>query len=131
MQASELIHTGGCHCGAVRFEFDAPAQITVYRCNCSICSMTDFLHIILPVSKFRLLEGDRKLLHYRFNTGVANHQFCGRCGIKSFYTPRSNPDGISVNYRCVYRETVADVVIEDFDGSNWEANANSLAHLST
>lgn len=129
MHSADLIHRGGCHCGAVRFEFDGPAQITVYRCNCSICSMTDFLHIILPVSKFRLLEGDEKLLHYRFNTGVAKHQFCRICGIKSFYTPRSNPTGVSVNYRCVAGKTIIGVVIEDFDGSNWEAHANSLAHL--
>ncbi len=92
--------------------------------------MTDFLHIILPESKFRLLEGDEKLLHYQFNTGIAKHRFCGICGIKSFYTPRSNPDGVSVNYRCVDRKTISEVVIEDFDGSNWEANADSLAGLS-
>ena len=125
-----MIHRGGCHCGAVRFEFDAPAQITAYRCNCSICAMTDFLHIILPARKFRLLEGHGKLLRYEFNTHVAKHQFCRVCGIKSFYTPRSNPDGVSVNYRCVDRKTIDRVVMEDFDGSNWEGNADLLAHLS-
>ncbi len=92
--------------------------------------MTDYLHIILPASKFRLLEGDGKLLDYRFHSGVAKHLFCRICGIKSFYTPRSNPDGVSVNYRCVERKAFVEVVIEDFDGINWEANAHSLAYLS-
>ena len=77
--------SGGCHCGAVRFEVDAPAPLHVLDCNCSMCAMTGFLHLIVPRERFRLLRGEDALAEYRFNTGTARHLFCSRCGIKSFY----------------------------------------------
>jgi len=123
-------HQGGCHCGAVRFEVDAPAEIEVTLCDCSICSMTSYLHLIVPRSRFRLVQGEDELVTYTFNTGVAQHHFCGRCGIKSFCVPRSNPEGISVNVRCLDPGTVEKVRIGSFDGRNWELHAHELAHLS-
>ncbi len=123
-------HRGGCHCRRVVFEVDAPANITVQDCNCSLCRATGFLHLILPRSRFRLLTGQEFLSEYTFNTGVAKHLFCKVCGIKSFYIPRSNPDGIDVNVRCLDPGTVNEMNIEAFDGENWEANAADLAHLS-
>lgn len=123
-------HRGGCHCGAVAFEVDAPARVAVQECNCSICSMTGFLHLIVPQARFRLLRGADMLETYAFNTGAAQHLFCRRCGIKSFYVPRSNPDGYSVNLRCVDRSTFEHVDVEAFNGRNWEQSADSLAHLS-
>lgn len=125
-----LTHRGGCHCGAVRFEVDAPAVLTVQDCNCSICRKTGYLHLIVPRSRFRLLQGEASLSTYTFNTGVAQHRFCAVCGIKSFYVPRSNPDGVDVNVRCLDDGTVTQVVIEPFDGRNWEAHGAALAHLS-
>jgi hypothetical protein len=123
-------HTAGCHCGAVRFAFEAPARITAHECNCSICSKSGYLHLIVPATRFRLLAGTEALAEYRFGTGVARHFFCNRCGIKSFYVPRSNPDGISVNVRCVDEGCFEAVEIETFDGRNWEQEAGKLAHLS-
>ena len=125
-----VTHRGGCHCGDVAFEVEAPARLTVQDCNCSMCSMTGYLHLIVPASRFRLLRGDDRLTAYTFNTGVARHLFCRRCGIKSFYVPRSNPDGYSVNARCLDRSTIGDLEIEPFDGRNWEQSAAALAHLS-
>jgi hypothetical protein len=125
-----VTHHGGCHCGTVAFEVDAPARLVVHECNCSICSMTGYLHLIVPASRFRLLRGADDLTTYTFNTGAARHLFCRRCGIKSFYVPRSNPDGWSVNARCLDRSTVESVEIEPFDGRNWEASAAALAPLS-
>ncbi len=121
---------GGCHCGAVRFEASMPEVIEAQSCNCSICQMTGFVHIIVPKSRFRLLEGQAALTSYRFNTGAADHLFCLVCGIKSFYRPRSNPDGWSVNARCLDDADALDIRIEPFDGRNWEAHAAELAHLS-
>ena len=109
------IHAGGCHCGAVRFEVEVPGDVEVEDCNCSICRMTGFLHLIVPASRFRLLAGEDSLATYRFNTGVAQHRFCRVCGIKSFYVPRSNPDGIDVNLRCLDAPPEA-VKIVLFDG---------------
>lgn len=123
-------HRGGCHCGAVQFEVHAPAAMVVQQCNCSICRRSAYLHLIVPATRFRLLTGGRDLLEYRFNTGVAQHLFCGHCGVKSFYVPRSNPDGVSVNLRCLDAATIHSHRVEPFDGENWEASAGALAHLS-
>ena len=121
---------GGCHCGAVRFEVALPPVVEAQTCNCSICEKTGFVHVIVPESAFRLLQGGEALTTYAFNTGVARHLFCSVCGVKSFYRPRSNPDGWSVNARCLDAAEGLEISIEPFDGRNWEANAASLAHLS-
>ena len=124
-----MIYRGGCHCGAVRFEVEAPERPLVQDCNCSLCAMTGFLHLIVPRSRFRLVKGQENITTYTFNTGVAKHTFCKTCGIKSFYVPRSNPDGIDVNVRCL-DEPPREMKIEPFDGREWEKNGASLAHLS-
>ena len=113
-------HTGGCHCGRVRFEVTAPAHLEVSECNCSICSKTGFLHLIVPKSRFKLLSGEQSLATYRFNTGVAKHLFCTNCGVKSFYVPRSHPDGYSVNARCIDEGTVEGMSVKKIDGKHWE-----------
>ena len=123
-------HPGGCNCGRVRFEVDAPAELLVQDCNCSLCRMSGYWHLIVPAARFRLLSGQDDLVEYTFNTGVARHRFCRVCGIKSFYIPRSNPDGVDVNARCLDEGTVASIEIEAFDGRNWELNAGDLAQLS-
>lgn len=122
-------YRGSCHCGAVGFTVDAPAPLRVQHCNCSICTKCGFLHLIVPKSRFRLVRGEENLTTYTFNTGMAKHTFCKKCGAKPFYIPRSNPDGIDVNVRCL-DPMPQDMEIEPFDGQNWEANAASLAHLS-
>lgn len=115
-----VTHSGGCHCAGVRFEFEAPAAPEVVECNCSVCYQSGHLGIIVPKERFRLLAGEALLREYTFNTGVARHRFCGRCGIKSFYVPRSHPDGISVNFRSVDPGTLQEVRRRSFDGQNWE-----------
>ena len=124
-----MIYMGSCHCQAIRFEVDAPATIEAERCNCSLCSMAGYLHLIVPRSKFKLLSGQDHIVTYTFNTGVAKHTFCKVCGIKPFYTARSNPDGIDVNVNCLDPRPEAINVVE-FDGRNWEDNAHTLAHKS-
>lgn len=117
---------GGCHCGAVRFEVDVAAEPELSLCNCSICDMTGFLHLIVPRAQFRLTSGRDALSSYRFNTGVAEHLFCSVCGVKSFYVPRSHPDGYSVNARCLDGHPLAEVEPRPFDGQNWEKSAPEL-----
>lgn len=124
------VHRGGCHCGAVRFEVDAPAALQVLRCNCSICRMTGFLHLIVPASRFRLLSDAEALSEYTFNTGVARHLFCRRCGIRSFYVPRSHPDGFSIDARCLDAGTVASIDVQAFDDGDREAATAAVAHLA-
>ena len=110
-----VIHRGGCHCRRVRFEVEAPAELRVQDCNCSLCRMTGFLHLIVPAARFRLLQGAQFLSEYTFNTGMAKHRFCRVCGIKSFYVPRSNPDGIDVNVHCLDTATIESVAVSLFD----------------
>ncbi len=121
---------GGCHCGAVAWEALLEDNIVADECNCSICEKFGFQHVIAPASRFRLLKGKDQLTTYTFNTGVAQHSFCKRCGVKSFYVPRSNPDGFSLNLRCMDADQFQSVEVRPFDGKNWEANAGKLAHLS-
>ena len=115
-----ITHKGGCHCGRVRFEVLAPARIEVTDCDCSICSKSGYLHLIVPRSQFRLLSGEQILGKYEFNTGTAKHLFCSVCGVKSFYIPRSHPDGYSVNARCLDEGSVESMLIKPSDGKNWE-----------
>jgi hypothetical protein len=113
-------HGGGCHCGAVRFEVLAPSTLDVLDCNCSICTKSGYLHLIVPRERFELLAGADQLSDYRFNTGTARHLFCAICGVKSFYVPRSLPEGYSVNARCLDPGTVDFMRISPCDGQHWE-----------
>lgn len=115
-----VTHSGGCHCGRVRFQVTAPAKLQVSDCNCSICTKSGYWHLIVSADRFMLISGREDLSTYTFNTGVAKHYFCSHCGVKSFYVPRSHPDGISVNARCIDGDTVESVSIKPFDGRNWE-----------
>ena len=116
---------GGCHCRAVRFEAELPpAPVPALDCNCSVCSMTGFLHIVVPHGDFELLSGRDALTSYRFGTGAAEHLFCRQCGVKSFYQPRSHPDAWSVNAHCL--DKAIDLAVEEFDGRNWEASKAKL-----
>lgn len=123
-------HKGGCHCSRVEFEVDAPADIAATLCNCSVCSMTGFVHLIVRKNDFRLIRGADAISTYTFNTGVAQHYFCRYCGVKSYYVPRSHPDGISVNVNCLRPDTVASITTKPFDGRNWEQNVSQLSRLS-
>src|ERR1700686_151870 len=115
-----VLHTGGCHCGRVRFEGQAPSRLTVSECNCSMCSRSGYLHLIVRKSHFRLLQGEAFLTTYTFNTRTAQHLFCSACGVNPLYVPRSPPDGYSVNARSLDEGRVDAIVIEPINGREWE-----------
>ena len=116
-----MAHTyeGGCHCGRVRFRVTGDLS-RVTECNCSICTKKGFLHLIVSRDAFDLVSGTDALTTYRFTTGTAQHTFCGTCGIHSFYIPRSDPDKIDVNVRCLEGVDLSTVKPHGFDGKNWE-----------
>ena len=120
LESALVTHSGGCHCRAVRFACEAPAAIEVVDCNCSICRMSGYRHLVVPKPRFTLLSGAGDLRRYRFGTGVAEHLFCAVCGIKSFYVPRSAPDCVSVNVNCLDPGTVAGETAVLLDGAHWE-----------
>ena len=98
--------------------------VPALNCNCSICRMTGFLHIMVPHEKFELVTGRDALTSYRFGTGTAEHLFCRYCGVKSFYQPRSHPDAWSINANCL--DDSVELAITRFDGRNWDAAAATL-----
>lgn len=116
---------GGCHCRAVRFEADFPEPpVPALECNCSVCRMTGFIHVMVAHERFNLLQGEGALSSYRFGTGAAEHLFCRHCGVKSFYQPRSHPEAWSINANCL--DAPVELAIETFDGRNWEAAKANL-----
>ena len=117
--------TGGCHCGRVRFRVVA-SKLEAIDCNCSMCSKKGFLHLIVTKDAFELLSGQDDLATYTFNTGVAKHTFCRVCGIHAFYTPRSHPDGVDVNVRCLDDDAIARFTVTPFDGAEWESNVEKI-----
>lgn len=116
---------GGCHCGRVRFQVTT-GRTEVLECNCSVCRMKGFLHLIVPPEQFVLEQGEESLTTYTFNTGVAKHRFCSVCGVQPFYRPRSHPDQVSVNGRCLDGDALSGFERRPFDGANWEANIASI-----
>ena len=119
-------YRGGCHCEQVQFEIDAPDKLTAVECNCSICRSAGYLHLIVAAEHFRLLQGQDALTKYQFNTRTAIHYFCRTCGIKSFYVPRSHPNGYSVNARCLDNINIDSISVKPFDGANWEGSIDTL-----
>ncbi len=118
-------YTGGCHCGRVRFEVSGQIE-RVLDCNCSICRKKGFLHWIVEPERFHLLSSSDALALYEFNTKTAKHYFCPACGISSYYIPRSHPDMIDVNLRCVEGVNLEELETERFDGQDWEQARTDL-----
>jgi hypothetical protein len=120
-----MTYTGGCHCGAVRYQIQVE-NLEAVDCNCSICCKKGFIHLIVPESRFTLLQGADALSTYTFNTGIAKHHFCRHCGIHSFYRPRSHPEGYDVNLRCLDGNAISQFQITPFDGQHWEEQIEQI-----
>jgi hypothetical protein len=115
---NERTYRGGCHCGRIRFEVKG-ALDRVSECNCSICTKKGYVHWIVERGAFRLLTPSDNIAAYTFNTKVAKHLFCPNC-VASFYIPRSDPDRIDVNVRCLEGVNASKLEHDYFDGRNWE-----------
>jgi hypothetical protein len=116
---------GGCHCGRVRFEVTTDLD-KIIDCNCSICTKKGFLHLIVEPEQFRLLSPRDAVALYQFNTKTARHYFCPICGIHSYYVPRSHPDKIDVNVRCLEGVDLPRLAIQPFNGQEWEKSRHTL-----
>lgn len=95
------LHNGSCHCGAVRFTVELPDELSGTRCNCSICSRKGAVTVYAPLAALTVTQGADHLSCYSFNTGVAKHHFCSKCGIHCFHQTRSFPDKYGVNVACL------------------------------
>ena len=110
-------YTGGCHCGAVRYEVETKLDRLI-SCNCSICAKTGSVLAFVPQAAFRLHSGEDNLADYQFNKRVIHHLFCKTCGIRSFMRGMS-PNGdamIAINVRCLDNIDVNTLPITSFDG---------------
>jgi hypothetical protein len=121
----EVKYEGGCHCGRVRFRVRVKRHHAL-ECNCSICKKKGFIHLIVPPEDFDLLCGADELTIYEFGTCIAKHKFCRHCGIHAFYTPRSHPDHVDVNVRCLDGAALSKFAVSSFDGRNWGRAARAL-----
>ncbi|ODM92970.1 Centromere protein V [Orchesella cincta] len=115
-----LKYSGSCHCGAIRYEVLAPRELRVVDCNCSVCTKKQNRHFVVPASNFKLVTGHTELTTYTFGTHQAKHMFCSKCGVQSFYIPRSNPDGMAIMPHCLNSPLPLKMVVEKFDGKNCE-----------
>jgi hypothetical protein len=118
-------YDGGCHCGKIRYRVQVE-KLEAAECNCSMCCKKGFIHLIVPASRFTLLQGQNDLSTYTFNTGIAKHHFCRHCGIHAFYRPRSHPDGYDVNLRCLDNNPIDLFEITAFDGAHWEEQIDRI-----
>lgn len=125
-ETEKVWHKGGCHCGAVSFECKAAPDPTITDCDCSICSMTGYQHLFVEKTEFKLLTSQDDLATYSFGSHTAQHYFCKRCGIKSFYIPRSHPNGYSINLRCLDQSKFTKIEFSMFEGADWEKNIAGL-----
>jgi len=95
-------YSGGCHCGAVRYEVSAQID-QVVSCNCSRCAQLGWLLAFVPASDFKLTSGEAATTDYQFNKHNIHHLFCSTCGIESFARGK-RPDGaemVAINVRCL------------------------------
>ena len=120
-----ITFAGGCHCGQVRYQVQVE-KLEAVKCNCSICNKKGVIHLIVPATRFNLLQGQDALSTYTFNTGIAKHQFCRHCGIHSFYRPRSHPDGYDINLRCLDDNPIELFQITAFDCAHWEQQIDQI-----
>ena len=126
MNKNIVTHVGSCHCKAVKFEAIGEENIEIIICSCSICSINNYKHYIVPKENFKLLKGKDSITTYTFNSKLARHMFCKRCGIKSFYVPRSHQDCISINLNCIHTNTIKNIKTINFDGRNWDKNIDKI-----
>ena len=116
-EEEEEVHSGGCHCGAVRFDVRMAVEKGL-ACNCSICTKSGSLLAFVPRDRFTLRSGEDHLEDYQFNRHVITHRFCTTCGIKPFALGQM-PDGspmAAVNLRCLDGIEVRDLEIAWFEG---------------
>jgi hypothetical protein len=119
-------HSGGCHCGAVRFEVELDLGAPVSRCNCSICTKINQSGRIVKPSAFRVTQGADQLSRYDLSWAPNHRAFCKRCGIQLYgagHIPEMGGDFVSVNVQCLDGIEPLHLTYEYWDGrhDNWMA----------
>ena len=121
-------YTGGCLCGAVRFEADMDLGATVNRCNCSMCTKVSLSNVIVKPNAFRLVSGKEQLTDYQ-RGGDGHFPFCNVCGVHVFGSGKIPQFGefVAINVNCVDDVDPATLSYHYWDGrhNNWNAGTRS------
>ncbi|KAM4818626.1 centromere protein V-like protein 1 [Thomomys bottae] len=125
-----VYHTGGCHCGAIRFAAWAPADLRVLECPCLLCKKKQHRHFLVPAARFTLLQGEESMVTYRSTTHPALHSFCSKCGVQSFHAAVSDPRVYGVAPHCLDAGTVRSMVIEEVDAGHQENEATKESNTT-
>lgn len=123
---SNTKHTGGCHCGAVRFEVETDLAKGVSRCNCTVCTKRGATGHIVKPDAFRLTAGDKDLGVYQWGTKVGSYHFCKHCGINVYGSgsiPELGGEFVSVNVNCLDEvdPSLLQTIYWDGRHDNWQA----------
>ena len=109
-------HAGSCHCGGIRFTVTHdPVELTT--CDCSLCMKRNALMVKVPEAALRIDEGLELLVLYEWNSRIAKHHFCSRCGIYVFHRKRAAPDHFGVNVFCLDGFDVASLRVRATEGA--------------
>ncbi len=94
---------GSCHCGAIKFSFQSEPIERGIRCNCSICRRKGALmsEFTLAPDEFHYEAEEGALGLYQFDSKVAEHYFCKKCGIYTFHATFRKPGHYRVNLGCI------------------------------
>ena len=106
---------GSCHCQSVQFEIKSDLE-RVIQCNCSICIRRNAKMIMVPKENFILTKGEEYLTLYQFNSNIAKHYFCNKCGIYTHHNRKSDPNGMGVNLGCIDQLDATGYEAVSFDG---------------
>ena len=114
---------GSCHCGATKFEVEAPTEVT--RCTCSICSKKGALYAYYPEADVAMDKPDT-LGVYRWQSKMVEHHFCPHCGCNTMtrgpswvdYKPDFAHMRIAINARLLDDFALDTVPVTVIDGKN-------------
>jgi len=91
---------GKCHCGKIKFQLSCNLT-DLKRCNCSHCRRKGFVMTTAKLDQFKLISGEENLKIYQWNSKIAKHYFCKKCGVNTHHQRRSKPDEYGVNVGCL------------------------------
>lgn len=123
------IRTGGCQCGAIRYEVSAD-PIALYACHCSECqkqtSSAFGMSMTVPRDGLRIVKGEPKTWTRSSDSGraVVCH-FCGDCGTRLFHDAKRAPDSVNLK-----PGTLDDTGWLKPVGNLWTNHAQPWVHIS-
>jgi hypothetical protein len=129
MTSTPSKHTGGCHCGAVRFEVEIDPS-TGSMCNCTVCTKIATVGAIAKPAAFTLLQGEDSLSTYEWGGRISRRKFCKHCGVHCFafgHLDVLGGDYVGINLNCLDDFDLSKTQLSYWDGrhNNWQGGQRS------